>query len=118
MNKNPVDLVGSVDGGLDLALAALNGIEKGVAKVSTVKGKLIAQEIERVAEEGIALLGHLAVDDDVATNVDGRVHPGLGPDLIGEEDIVDVADTGEITGDEVGAGARNGHKVASTSSGE
>ena len=117
VNKDPVDLVSGVDGGLDLALAALDGVEKGVAKVSAVEGELIAQEIESVAEEGIALLGHCAVDDHISADVDGGIHPGLGPDLIGKEEIVDAADSGEITGDEIGTGARNRHEMTSTSSG-
>lgn len=99
VNKDPVDLVGGVNGGLDLALAAFDGVEEGVAKVGTVEGELIAHEIEGIAEEGGALLGHLAVDDHVAADVDGRMHPGLGPDLIGEENIGDVADAGEIASD-------------------
>jgi hypothetical protein len=47
----------------------------------------------------------VAVDDHIPTDVDGGVHTGLGPDLIGEEDVVDVTDAGEIAGNEVRAGA-------------
>lgn len=118
VNKDPVDLVGGVNGGLDLALAALDGVEEGVAKVGAVESQVIAQEVERVAEEGIALLGHLAVDDNVTTDVDGRMHPGLGPDLIGEENVVDVADTGEVAGNEVRAGTWDGQEMSSRSGGK
>jgi len=118
MDKDPVDLMSGMNSSLDLTLAALDGVEEGVAKVGAVKGEVVAQKVKGVAEEGSALLGHLAMDDHVAADVEGRIHPGFGPDLIGEEKVVNVADTGEIAGNEMGTGARNGHKMASTSSGK
>ena len=116
MDEDPVDLVGGVNGSLDLALAALDGLEEGITEVGAVETELIAQEVEGVAEEGITLLGHIAVDDDVATAVDGGVHTSFGPNLIGEEDVGDVADAGEVAGDEVGAGARDGEEVVGSTS--
>jgi hypothetical protein len=98
MDQDPVRLVGGVDGGLDLTLAALDGIEKGVAKVGAVKGQVVAEEIERIAKEGIALFGHLAVDDHIAADVNGRRHTGFSPHLVGKEDVIDIAHTGQVTG--------------------
>jgi len=112
VDEDAVDLVGGVDGGLDLGLAALNGVEEGGAEVGAVEGELVAEEVEGIAEEGVALFGHLAGDDDIAGDIGGGVHAGLGPNLVGEEDVVERADAGEVTGNEVGAGAWDGEQMA------
>jgi hypothetical protein len=118
MDKDPVGLVGGMDGGLDLTLAALDGVKEGMAKVGAVQGEMVAQEIKRVAEEGIALLGHLAVDDGVAGDVDSGRHTGLSPELVGKEDIIDIAHAGQITGDKVRAGAGDSEQVTRGGGGE
>ena len=58
------------------------------------------------------------MDDHVATDVDGRVHPGFGPDLISEEEIVNIANTSEIAGDEMRTGAWDGQEMSSRGGGE
>ena len=111
-------LVGGVNGGLDLTLAVFDSVQESVAEVGTVEGELVAQEVEGIAEERVALLGHLAVDDGVAGDVDGGVHTSFSPQLIGEQDVGDVTDGGEIAGHQVGAGAWDGEEVAGDSGGE
>jgi len=58
-----------------------------VTDVSEVAGAFwdCAGDFFRPGSDAYAPLGHLAVDDHVAADVDGGIHPGLGPDLIGEQ---------------------------------
>jgi hypothetical protein len=42
VDEDAIGLVGGVDGGLDLTFAALDGVEEGIAKVSTVESEVIA----------------------------------------------------------------------------
>ena len=118
MDEHSIDLVGGVNGGLDLVLAVCDGVEESIAEVGTVEGELVAQEIEGIAEERVALLGHLAVDDSVAGDVDGGVHTSFSPQLIGEQDVGDVTNAAEVAGHQVGAGAWDGEEVAGGGGGE
>jgi len=60
----------------------------------------------------------LSIDVDIAAAVEREVHASLFPNLAGKENVVDVANAGQVAGDQVGAGTGNEQQVASASVGQ
>jgi len=97
VEADAVDAVGGVDGGFDLALAAVEGVEEGDGDGGVVLGSAIAHLIEGIAEGRVAAFGEMAHPfGAVAGAVGDGVVAGEGPDLSGTVEAVDGAHSGEV----------------------
>ncbi len=112
MDEHSIDLMRGVKGGLHLALAPADRIQEGGREIAAVTGELKAQAIERLAEKGIALLGHRAVVQHIAAATEAGGHASLAPDLIRKQHVLQRARARHIARDEGQTGTRERQEVA------
>jgi hypothetical protein len=113
VEADAVDAMGSVDGSLDFALAAVESIEEGEGDGGIVLSHAVAHAVEGVTEGRVASLGEVA---DSFRSVAGAVRDGVvaceGPDLGGAVEAMDGADACEVGGSVHVTEAWDGGEVA------
>jgi hypothetical protein len=107
-----VDAVGGVDGGFDLGLAAVEGVEEGDGDEGIVLGDAETHLVERIAGGRVAVLGEVPDSFGLVSRAIGnRVAAEESPDLGSAVEAVMGAQAGEVGGGVHLAQARNGDEV-------
>ena len=108
-----VDTVGGVDGGFDLGLAAIEGVEEGDGDGSIVLGDAETHLVESIAGGRVAVLGEVAdAFGFVPGAVGNRVETEESPDLSSAVEAMRGAQAGEVGGGVHLAQAGDGDEVA------
>jgi hypothetical protein len=107
MVEQPVGFMRSVDRGEDSAagLGAIGTAERLLDRWAVTSGTLTNQ-VQGVAESGIALFGKMPHPASIATLLINRVKPRKGPEMVSRGEALDIGNRRQIAGRMIRADAR------------